>query len=407
MNGFGHIGLTFKSASVSMLNQFVIPQNELESRLSLIKEKMGWNELIYLSTCNRIEFYFHTTIHNHSVYKNFLTYWKPDLSPDLTSEVVKKLEITTGSKSIEHLMRVATSIDSMVVGETEVLKQVKDAHQQSIEWGLSGRQMHFMIRAVIECSKKAFSKTGISLNPVSVASMTYRSIKNFSSNGGKITLIGAGEVIQSMIPYLSKQQKFQFHFVNRTETKAKELAVAFNGTFQSLSDHHLNPVEFDVLISCTSADNFVFTLEAYQNLSDGKRLLIDLANPKDIDPAIAQIKNVSLISLENIEKLAEENNKIRQAEIVKVEKIIEENISEFKQNLISRQIDSYFFEMPEEIENIKKKALDKIIRTKLKHLPVEDQKVISEFADYLSNKFIQVPMITAKKILIEQIEETK
>ncbi len=407
MNGFGHIGLTFKSASVSMLNQFVIPQNELQSRLSLIKEKMGWNELIYLSTCNRIEFFFHTTTHNHSVYKNFLTYWKPDLSTEMTSEVVKKLEITTGSNSVEHLMRVATSIDSMVVGETEVLKQVKDAHQQSIEWGLSGRQMHFMIRAAIECSKKAFSKTGISLNPVSVASMTYRSIKNFTAKGGKITLIGAGEVIQSMIPYLSKQQKFEFHFVNRTEENAKELASAFNGSFQSLNDHQSNPADFDVLISCTSADKFVFTFKTFKKLPEGKRLLIDLANPKDIDPAIGDIKNISLISLENIEKLAEENNKIRQAEIVKVEKIIAENIAEFKHTLISRQIDTYFTEMPDEVENIKKKALDKIIRTKLKHLSVEDQKVISEFADYLSNKFIQVPMITAKKILIEQIEETK
>lgn len=407
MNGFGHIGLTFKSASVSLLNQFVIPQNELQSRLSLIKEKMGWNELIYLSTCNRIEFYFHTTTHNHSVYKNFLNYWKPELSAELTSEVVKKLEITTGSNSVEHLMRVATSIDSMVVGETEVLKQVKDAHQQSIEWGLSGRQMHFMIRSVIECSKKAFSKTGISLNPVSVASMTYRSIKNFTAKGGKITLIGAGEVIQSMIPYLSKQQKFEFHFVNRTEGKAKELASAFNGSFQSLNDHQSNPADFDVLISCTSADKFVFSLKTFKKLPEGKRLLIDLANPKDIDPAIGDIKNVSLISLENIEKLAEENNKIRQAEIVKVEKIITENIAEFRQTLISRQIDTYFSEMPDEVENIKKKAFDKIIRTKLKHLSVEDQKVISEFADYLSNKFIQVPMITAKKILIEQIEETK
>lgn len=407
MHGFGHIGLTFKSASVSMLNQFVIPQQELQSRLFTIKEKMGWDELVYLSTCNRIEFYFHTSTHNHSVYKSFLNFWKPDLSAELTNEIAQKLEITSGVNSVKHLMRVSTSIDSMVIGETEILKQIKDAHQQSVDWKLSGRQMHFLIRSVIECSKKAYTETEISANSVSVASMTYRSIKSFSGSNSKIVLIGAGNVIQSMLPYLAKQSQFQFHFVNRTVEKAQQLAIQYNGIFQSLTDFQKATPDFDILISCTSSDQFIITNEMISKLQPKSRLFIDLSNPKDIEPEIGENGIHRLISLEHIETLAEQNNKIRQAEIIKVEKIIDANISEFRQTLLSRKIDSYFNEMPDEVESIKKKALEKIIRTKLKHLSVEDQKIINEFADYLSDKFIQVPMITAKKILIDQIGELK
>lgn len=407
MNGFGHIGLTFKSVPVSVLNEFVIPQSELEPRLRQIKEVTGWSELIYLSTCNRIEFYFHTNQHNHSVYKDFISYWTPNLDEKRKDEIVKHLEITSGQETINHILRVATSLDSMVIGETQILKQVKDSHQQSIGFGLSGRYMNFLVRAVVECSKKAYSQTGITSNPVSVASMTYRSIKEHSHQSSVITFIGAGDVVQSMLPYLVKQERFGFHFVNRTAEKAQQLAEAFGGTWQSLSDFQKSPADCDVLISSTRADEFIVTTDVYEKLSGRKRLLIDLANPKDIDPVIGNIPDVRLISLEHIEKLAEENNKIRKEETQKVEAIIDVSIEEFRQTLISRKIDSVFSELPNEVESIKQKAVEKIIRTKLKHLSADDQKVINEFADYLSEKFLQVPMITAKKILIEQIEDEK
>lgn len=407
MNGFGHIGLTFKSVPVSVLNEFVIPQSELETRLQQIKAVTGWSELIYLATCNRIEFYFHSHQHNHAVYQDFVSYWAPNLDEKRKNEFAKHLEISSGRETVNHILRVATSLDSMVIGETQILKQVKDSHQQSISFGLSGRYMNFLVRAVVECSKKAYSQTGISTNPVSVASMTYRSIKEHSRQSSVVTIIGAGDVVQSMLPYLIKQKQFHFHFVNRTEAKAKKLSETYGGTFQSLSDFQENPINCDVLISSTRADHVVVTRDIYGKLPNKKRLLIDLANPKDIDPAIGEIADVKLISLEHIEKLAEENNKIRREETKKVEAIIELSIEEFHQTLISRKIDSVFSELPDEVEAIKKKAVEKIIRTKLKHLTSDDQKVIHEFADYLSEKFLQVPMITAKKILIEQIEDDK
>lgn len=407
MNGFGHIGLTFKSVSVAELNEFVIPQDELESRLNQIKNLTGWKELIYLATCNRIEFYFFTIQHNHSVYKDFVSYWAPKLDPSRQKEISNHLEITSGRDTVKHLMRVATSLDSMVIGETQILKQVKDSHQQSIEMDLCGRYMNFLVRSVIECSKKAYSKTGIATNPVSVASMTYRSIKEHSHRSSVVMFIGAGDVVQSMIPYLIKQKQFQFHFVNRTEQKAKQLAETYGGSFQSLLDFQTNPKDCDVLISSTRADHFVVTPEIYGKLPNRKRLLIDLANPKDIDPSVGALPDVRLISLEHIEKLAEENNRIRKEETKKVEVIIENSIDEFKQLLISREIDSAFGELPDEVEMIKQKAIDKIIRTKLKHLSENDKKTIHEFADYLSEKFLQVPMLTAKKILLEQIEDDK
>ncbi len=401
-NYFGHIGLSFRSASVSVLNDMVIPAAEKVDRLHRLRSAMGWDELMMVSTCNRIEFYFSADSGTGLDPELFLSVWNPSAPVQLADQ----LELTRDRQTVLHLMRVAASVESMVIGETQILKQIKDSHQEATNLGLAGRNLHFLIRAVIQSSKRVYSGTQIATNPVSVASMTYRKILNFPSATRRLAFIGAGDVIQSMVPYFSKQGNFSFHFINRTEKRARILAESYQGTWESLESFQAAPCDFDCLISCTSADQYVLPATLLEKItaSGGShpRLLIDLANPRDIDPAAAGFDGITLVNLEDIEGLAEENNRIRQTEIAKVDAILQEEVQEFANMLEEREIDLLFSELPDEIEQIKLKATEKILRTRLKHLSEADQDVIREFADYLSGKFIQVPLINAKKILLDQ-----
>jgi len=401
-NFFGHIGLSFRSASVSVLNDMVIPAADKADRLHQLRSVMGWDELMMVSTCNRIEFYFSADLGTSVNPEHFLSVWNPAAPLHLAGQ----LEMTRDRETVLHLMRVAASVESMVIGETQILKQIKDSHQEATNLGLAGRNLHFLIRAVIQSSKRVYSGTQIATNPVSVASMTYRKILNFPSATRRLAFIGAGDVIQSMVPYFSKQGTFSFHFINRTEKRARILAESYQGTWESLESFQAAPCDFDCLISCTSADQFVLPATLLEKItaSGGShpRLLIDLANPRDIDPAAAGFEGITLVNLEDIEGLAEENNRIRQTEIGKVETILQQEVQEFARMLEEREIDLLFSELPDEVEQIKLKATEKILRTRLKHLSEADQDVIREFADYLSGKFIQVPLINAKKILLKQ-----
>lgn len=400
---FGHIGISFRTATVQLLNEWVIPQDNLVETLTRIRSGMNWDELMLVSTCNRIEFYYSQDLGCQPDLSLFLSLWNPSAA----TSILGFLEVTSGEKTVRHLMRVAASVESMVIGETQILKQIKDAHLEASKQGLAGRNLNFLVRSVIRSSKRVYSETDIATNPVSVASMTYRHILDFASGKSRLTFIGAGEVIQSMVPYFSKHGHFHFHFVNRTEGRAKNLADRFGGTFESLDSFHKNPSDFDCLISCTSADSFLVTADFFNRIvslhGNHPRLLIDLANPKDIDPAIQSSSTVKLVNLEDIEILAQENNQTRLTEIKKVETIIQEESDLFLKMMEERKIDTLFSDLPGEVETIKQKALEKILKTRLKHLNETDQAVVREFADYLSGKFIQVPLISAKKILLDRI----
>lgn len=400
---FGHIGISFRSATVQILNDMVIPQEKLAERLCAIREGMNWDELMLVSTCNRIEFYYTDEEGSEPGLSLFLSLWNP-VAPQ---SVIGQFEITSGEETVRHLMRVAASVESMVIGETQILKQIKDAHHEAAKIGLAGRNLNFLVRSVIQASKRVYSETDIATNPVSVASMTYRNILDFTCGQCRLTFVGAGEVIQSMVPYFSKHGHFKFHFVNRTESKAKSLADRFGGTSESLDSFRQNPSDFDCLVSCTSADSFILTSTLFNQIAhlfgNHSRLLIDLANPKDIDPAIESSSIVKLVNLEDIEGLALENNKNRLTEIKKVDAIISDEADLFFRMMKERNIDLLFSDLPGEVETIKQKAIEKILKTRLKHLNEDDQAIVREFADYLSGKFIQVPLISAKKILLDRI----
>ncbi|NUQ81842.1 MAG: glutamyl-tRNA reductase [Bacteroidetes bacterium] len=391
----GCLSLTYKSAGLDELNRWTVSPDFQPAQLRQVLSHAGLSELLVISTCNRLEFYYFSS-DKAPLPTDLLTSWKhvSDFDPTLWSA-------WQGTDALHHLLSVASSVDSMVVGETQILKQIKDSLAVATQAGTAGKYLHLLIRSVIEAAKRIYTETRIAENPVSVSSMTYRFILDHADASLPLVLIGAGDVIRTMAPYFSKMGRYRFCFVNRSVEKAQSLADQYGGRALSLDDFLAEPPDFSALVSATSADHTLIHSDWIDRLNarhgERSRLLVDLANPRDVDPGVTAQTSIRLINLETVERLAEANNRSRIDEIPVVNRILGEESDRITALFADRDMDELLRFFPEDVSGIRDRAVNKLLKTRLNHLSEEDQATIREFAGYLSDKIVQVPYLRAKQ----------
>ena len=194
MNRFKIIAVTHKHFDISDIGKFHIDEKEWESRLSDLKTKMGIDELMFLSTCNRVEFLLSTS---HSVDKSFAKKFILSVYPEMKSEDAEKIissaVIFENEKALNHLFNVASSLDSLVVGEREIITQVRNAYELCHKLNLTGDLLRLVVQKTIECAKEVYTKTNIASKPVSVISLAYRKLKEHHVKpDARFMIIGAG-----------------------------------------------------------------------------------------------------------------------------------------------------------------------------------------------------------------------
>jgi glutamyl-tRNA reductase len=389
------------------IGKFHLEDTEQKERLQALKTNAGLDELMYLSTCNRVEFYFVSDAEMDDDYLiDFFHAFKPNCNETWLMNAVRCAETHAGKTAIQHVFNVASSIESMVVGEREIITQVRSAYERSNELDLTGDTIRLVMKKTIEAAKAVYTQTGIATNPVSVVSLAYRTLKEHNVKlDARFLIIGAGQTNTNMSKFLSKHGFTNFVVFNRTLANGERLASDLNGGAQSLSELQNYKGGFDVMITCTSAAEHIITPSVYEQLLDGetdKKIVIDLAVPQDFDVEILKNNHVELIAVDDLKTIADKNLREREKELGQAEAIIEEFMTEFQKMFKARKVELAMSEVPVKVKEIKDNALNTVFAKDLDGLDEHSKEVLDKILNYVEKKYISVPMKMAKEILLEE-----
>ncbi len=404
------IAFTHKHVNLKDLGHLVICNEELESRLVNVRNTFDIPEIFYIATCNRVEFVFKG---NHELeagfIKDFLSAMNFCVPECQFDQFLSQVTTYNGREALNHLFRMSCSLESLVVGEKEILAQVRRAYEHCRQAGLTGDFMRMMMNSLVKTAKEVYTKTHISRNPVSVVSLAYRKLRELIANPNpRILLVGAGETNQNISKYLQKHRFSNFVVFNRSLDKAKRLAKELNGKAYSLSQLAEYGGGFDILISCTGSTEPVITKALYESLLQGdttKKIVVDLAIPNDVQSDVLDHYPVHYIEVSGLQSIANRNLQERYNELVHAEQIIEENIQEFIPLLKERAVEVAMRNVPAKVKEIKSFALNTVFAEEVGRLDSDSREVLEKVINYLEKKYISVPMIMAKEILVNKSKE--
>lgn len=401
-----NIAFTHRNLSLSDVGKLHIAPEDQKVRLSEVKSAFGIDELMYLTTCNRVEFTLVTVSEIDEAYlTRFINALFPVYNVDDVTRLAHNAVMHQGQEAVEHLLSVASSVDSMVVGEREIITQVRGAFETSRDNGLSGDLIRIVIRHTIETAKRVYTETSIATRPVSVVSLAYHNLRDMNVPlDSRILIIGAGVTNTNMSKFLKKHGFTDFHVFNRTVSKAEQLADDLNGTAYPLTELANFDKGFDVIMTCTGADEHIITQEIYENLLQGeedRKVVIDLAIPQDLSPSIINHYNVTHISVEVLQEISNKNLKARSEEIQHVEEILTEASFDFDSIYKQREIEIAMREVPEKVKEIKQNAINEVFKNELSTIDDESREVLEKVLGYMEKKYMSIPMLMAKEILLK------
>ncbi len=403
MNKFKIIAFTHKTTDVNDIGKLHLEDHVASEKLALVKALMDIDEMLYLSTCNRVEF---MLAMEQEIDKDFLEGFFKAFNEDWNAEyldwVIKNVQIFEGEDALRHLFNVASSIDSLVVGEREIITQVRNAYEKSNEYRLTGDLIRMVVKKTIETAKEIYTETNIARNPVSVVSLAYRKLRALNvKQDSRFIIIGSGVTNSTMAKYLKKHKFSNFTIFNRTVANAQKLATELNGKAFPLSELNNYKEGFDIILTCTGSAQPIITPDLYKNLvgnDTSRKVVIDLAIPNDLDVAILSQYDVNLIAVNNLQEIANENLKAREQELDTCKVIIEANIYEFRQILKTRKVELAMSEVPKKVKEIRETA-NEVFAKELNALNPESKQVLDKIISYMEKKYISVPMKMAKDIL--------
>jgi glutamyl-tRNA reductase len=399
------IAFTHKQIELKELGKLVICQENLTDKLQLVKAEFGISELFYVATCNRVEFVMLTPqVVDKAFAQKFIETLNIGLCTQHMDTFVDAASIYENQEALNHLLRMSCSLESLIVGEKEILAQLRKAYEDCREAGLTGDGLRMYMNCIVKTAKEVYTNTNISKNPISVVSLAYRKLKDLKlCTNARILIIGAGETNQTISKYLQKHKFSNFAVFNRTLAKAQKLAADLNGeafTLDGLKDYNKG---FDVIITSTSATEPIITPEIYTSLLNGettKKTIVDLAIPNDTAPEVLEQFPVNFIEVCSLNEVAKRNLQERYQELTHAEAIIEQNIAEFLTMLKQRRIELAMRQVPEKIKEIRNTAINSVFADELQGMDQQSRDVLERVINYMEKKYISVPMVMAKDILI-------
>lgn len=391
------------------LGNLVICDEELEQRLTVLRDTFQASELFYIGTCNRVEFVFYGDQELDEAFKQkFVSSLGTCITGEQLDSILSQVDTYDGVDAINHLFRISCSLESLVVGEKEILAQVRKAYERCRLAGFTGDFMRMLMNHLVKTAKEVYTQTEISRKPVSVVSLAYRSLRDLALTGSpRFLIVGAGETNKNIAKYIQKHKDADFVVFNRTFEKAEDLAKELNGRAFPLSELENYSEGFDVLITCTGSTSPIINNALYQKLLNGdtsKKTIVDLAVPNDTDPEVLQQNSINYIEVSGLQAIANRNLQDRYEELVHAERIIENNIAEFLPLLKQRKVEIAMREVPQKVKEIKSFAINTVFAREVSALDDDSRAVLEKVMNYMEKKYISVPMVMAKEILVRNSE---
>jgi glutamyl-tRNA reductase len=388
------IGLNHKSASVSVRECLAFNEEEARSALVALRSRKSVDEAMLFSTCNRVELLMVSKDKERAIAeaKTFLAAFKQVPLDDFDDA----LYLYQGDAAVRHVFRVAASLDSMVVGEPQILGQIKGAYRTATEEKTSGVILNRLLHRTFFIAKRIRSDTGIGDHAVSIS---YAAIelgrKIFGDLEGKpVLLIGAGEMAELAVEHLMRHRCGTLHVANRTFERAVALAKSYNGTpirFEEVPDYL---GEVDIIISSTGAPDFVIhkpQVKAVMRRRKNRPLFfIDIAVPRDIDPTINALNNVYVYDIDDLKGVIDENIEDRNREAMKAERMIDEAVINFRHWMENLGVVPTIKAMRQKVNAMAGEEIKKTMQS-LGHLSDEDRQAIERMTQALVNKIMHDP----------------
>ncbi|MFT6359116.1 MAG: glutamyl-tRNA reductase [Saprospiraceae bacterium] len=399
------LSITHRQTSLENIGQFVIPDAEgevLRGRLEHLKSSFGLKELFYLATCNRVMYVVYSDKILEEMFRRaFFQEVNPLINYDLIGSEIKHFQ---GDDALQHLLQVSASVDSMVVGEREILRQLRESYDRCAEWKLTGDNLRLMFRLAIESGKEVYAQTKIGEKPVSIVSLAIQKLRQAHlPKDARIVMVGAGQTNRLVAKFLKKMSFPNITIFNRTLAKAKQVASIMDAEAHPLSNLPKYTGGFDCLIVCTGSTKSIISSELYQHLLQGdteEKLVIDLSIPYNVNEDVVKNFPVKYIEIEGLKALAHENHNFRKLEITKANKLIDQQLLKFKETYQHRQIARAMSRVPAEIKAVKQKALNEVFQDDLANLDADTRQLFETMMDYMEKKCIGIPMRAAKEAVL-------
>lgn len=402
------VGLNYRTAPVEIREKLSFKEQELGSAMKALSSQKSILENIIVSTCNRTEIYAVVDqLHTGRYYvKAFLAEWfeldKDEFSPFLT--------IAENDGAIEHLYRVSCGLDSMVVGETQILGQVRSSFLLAQQNQTIGTVFNQLFKQAITLAKRAHSETEIGANAVSVSYAAVELAKKiFGDLSSKhVLILGAGKMGELALQNLYGSGAQKVTVVNRTFEKAEELAKRFSGQAKQLNELQCALIEADILISSTGASTFVVSkgmMKQVERMRKGRPLfMVDIAVPRDLDPALAELDSVFLYDIDDLQGIVDANLQERKKAAETIELMIEAEIVDFKMWLGRLGVVPVISALREKALTIQVDTMASINR-KLPNLSERERKVLNKHTKSIINQLLRDPILHAKELAGEQHAE--
>jgi glutamyl-tRNA reductase len=394
------LGLNHKTAPVALRECLAISKDETSVALKAFRELPSIREVMLFSTCNRVEVLMIVQDKTNAVgaVKDFLS----ELKHLPVSEFEKSLYIYDGDDAVRHVFRVAASLDSMVVGEPQILGQIKEAYQMATKKKTSGVLLNKLLHRTFFVAKRVRTETGIGDHAVSISyaavEMGRKIFGTFERK--KVLLIGAGEMAELAVVHLIRNRVGDILVANRTFESGVELARTFKGQAIRFEEIEGALKQVDIIISSTGSPDYVVTRSHVKGIIRQRRnrplFFIDIAVPRDIDPEINRLANAYVYDIDDLKGIIDENIQDRNREAIKGERIVDEAVISFRRWYESLDVIPTIVELRKKIEKIAKGEL-KRTQHALEHLSEDDHDAISRMTDAMIKKILHDPTLLLKR----------
>jgi glutamyl-tRNA reductase len=390
------LGLNHNTAPIEIREQVVFAGDEVSRACERLTDIDGVDEAVLLSTCNRTEFYVITNDGG----RGRLQDWLQD-ERGLDAGFANSLFTLDTEEAIRHVFRVACGLDSMVLGETQVLGQLKDAFRSAQQVGTVGQHLGRLFQHTFSVAKKVRTDTEIGANPVSIASASVRLAQQFFAGFEKHTalLIGAGVTIELVAKHLVGKDIGRLFVANRDVERARNLASKFGGYAVPLSELEGTLPEADILITSTAAPEAIVTVDMVKTAMKTRKhkpvFAVDIAVPRDIEPEVAKVRDVFLYTIDDLQKVIQEGQTSREAAAVDANRILDDEIRRYLSIERAKKASPLIVALREQGETIR----DGVLREAQRRLDkgVDSREVIEFATAMLMKKMLHNPSVRLRE----------
>ena len=367
----------------------------MRGALEALMERAKAGEAMILSTCNRVEIVANGP--SEELVREFL-YEYHRIKAETVSDHVYCLQ---NAEAIRHVFRVTSSLDSMMIGEPQILGQVKEAYRIANDAGTIGTNLSALMNKAFAVAKRVRSETGISQSAVSISYAAVELARQIFSDltGKTVMIIGASKMGELAAKHLKRNGVSSVLVTNRTFEKAVEVAKVFEGAaipFEHFTDHIDRA---DIVITSTGAPHFVITKPMAERMIKVRKnkpvFLIDIAVPRDIDPAVNEIDNVFVYDIDDLQQVIDENLKERMKEAHRAEEIVEGEVRAFCTKMQTRSVVPTIVEMRDSLDKLRREEIERY-RGKLKGFTPEQMATIDQLTESMLNKILHHPTMQLK-----------